>query len=77
MISVTDSIEEDLLNGVLFEWEDIYRDMAQQFNSFMNYTGDTKSAWIQRIENSFRSVLAYVEAYYRKSGVPEQVRDMM
>ena len=65
MISICDSVEEDLLNGVLFEWEDIYRDMGVHFNSFMRYTGDTKKQWIKRIEDSFREVLGYVEAFYR------------
>ena len=59
------------------DWEEVYKDMANHFNCFMKYTGDTKDQWIKRIDSSFRSVLEYVEKFYREQGIPEEVRDML
>ena len=50
LINISDKSEQDLLELVFVDSQDLYKEMAYHFNSFMVHTRDSKQKWLTRID---------------------------
>ena len=72
LISISDKSEQDLLEMVFIDSQELYKEMAYHFNSFMVHTRDSKQKWLTRIDKTLRIVRDYMRVFYNNK-VPTQV----